>query len=559
MWDDVFQTCSLKESPNANKARPRCRLRLQTKLGIAFSILVIFTSAILILTLFMNVRGHLRNDIRERLINIARLAALQIDGDMHATLTERSQETSPDYYRIKWTLQKIRDASPNVRFIYTWRLNDVNELVFVVDAETDPKEMSHIGEVFHSEKYPLLGKKLVHIKGAVADEEFDVDKWGVWLSGYAPFYKSGGIREGIVGVDIAATDVLAKERNFLWAALIVFIFAVPPTAAMGWFLGHKLTAPIAKLITATKKIMEGNLSYRAPISCYDEIGKLAESFNNMTQQLQDEIIARGKEIVNRSRAEKKLAELNRQLEKTIDKLSEANRELSEVAFIAAHDLKTPVRAVGSLASMIRMDYKDKLDKETINNLNTITFKAEKMSELLDGMLQYCRLERITDNCKKINLNEVVKRIIMEIKAPENIEIVIENELPEIDFESNHAELLFGHLIKNAVKFIDKPKGRITIACRDSKDYWKISVSDNGPGIEQRHFSKIFKLFQTLNARDDFSGAGVGLSIAKKIIELYNGAIWVESNIGHGSTFYFALPKTGCEKSAALNESLSSAI
>jgi signal transduction histidine kinase len=534
------------KAATSGNGRSLSNMSLQTKLVIAFSAMAIITSAILTFAFFQTARRQLREDVRERLRNIASIAALQIDGDAHSTLVEPGQEKSAAYTRIKWVLQKIRDHSPNVRYIYTWRFNEAGELIFVVDAETNPDEMSHIGEVYRSNEDKKFAERLARVKGATADEKFNKDRWGIWLSGYAPFYRSGGIREGIVGIDIAAEDVIAKEREFLLLSLTVFTCVVPAAMLTGWLLGRKLTAPITKLIKATEQIMEGDLGYMAPVDSNDEIGTLAKSFNRMTRELHEEIVARGQEIEERSRTEK-------ELEMTVNKLSATNRDLSEVATIAAHDLKTPVRAVGSLASMIRSDYEGKLDKEAVDELNLILAKADKMNELLDGMLQYCRLERTINYCPRVDANEVVKDVISEMSAPETIEITIENNLPIIECEPKHTELLFGHLIRNAIKFMDKPKGTIKIRCLDKKDFWQFSVSDNGPGIEQKYFPKIFKLFQTLKPRDEIAGAGVGLSIAKKIVELYNGAIWVESQKGTGSTFSFAIPKHGCKEAMEQNQ------
>ena len=528
-------------------------MSLQTKLGIAFSSLIIITTALLTFALFMTARRQLREDVRERLRNIASIAALQIDGDAHATLVGPGQENNAEYTRIKWVLQKIRYHSPNVRYIYTWRFNEAGELVFVVDTETNPDEISHIGDVYRSNDDPKLAEKLVQAKGAIADERFNKDQWGVWLSGYAPFYRTGGKREGIVGIDIAAEDVIGKEREFLRMASAVFACIIPLAMAMGWLLGSKLSSPIKKLTIASERIADGDLNYRVDLHCSNEIGMLSDAFNGMAQNLQEEIQARGREIKERSRSEKELAELNEELEMTANKLSATNRELSEVAYIAAHDLKTPVRAMGSLASMIRSDYEGKLDKEAVNELNMIVAKADKMNELLDGMLQYCRLERAINYCPRVDTNEVVKKVISEAAPPETIEITIENDLPVIECEPRHAEMLLGHLIRNAIKFMDKTKGLIKINCIEKNDFWQFSISDNGPGIEQRHFSKIFKLFQTLNSHDEVAGAGVGLSIAKKIVELYNGAIWIESQMGVGSTFSFAIPKHGCREALEQNK------
>jgi signal transduction histidine kinase len=517
-------------------------MRLQTKLGIAFSVLVIITSALLTFALFLTARQQLREGIRERLRNIASVAALQIDADAHATLVQRSQEDSATYLRIKWALQKIRNSNSCIRYVYTWRFNNAGQLVFVVDAETNPQEMSHIGDIYHCENEAAMRQKLRGLKGPLADEQFTADQWGIWLSGYAPFYGKGGQREGILGVDIAATNVIEQERKFLRIALLAFSCTTPLAMAMGWLIGRKLTTPIRNLTIASERIAEGDLNYRVHLHCSDEVGMLSLAFNKMAQKLQEEIHARGREIAERKRTEKKLADLNKELEVTVDKLSAANRDLADLTYVAAHDLKAPVRAIGSLASMMSLDYSDKLDEEGKRLLGLLVGRSERMNELINAVLEYSQIGRFTYQKEEVDINELVQRTIREITPPENIEITIENELPVITCERLHIMLVFKHLISNAVKFMDKPKGQIKIACVENNGFWRFSVADNGPGIESKYFAKIFKLFQTLKRRDEVEAVGVGLPLAKKIVDMYDGAIWVESEPGRGSTFFFALPK-----------------
>ncbi|MCD6308060.1 MAG: GHKL domain-containing protein, partial [Candidatus Latescibacteria bacterium] len=147
---------------------------------------------------------------------------------------------------------------------------------------------------------------------------------------------------------------------------------------------------------------------------------------------------------------------------------------------------------------------------------------------------------------RLDLNEIVPGIIDMIAAPDNIDIRIETPLPVIVAERTRIGQVFGNLLSNAVKFMDKPDGRISISCADRGGFWRFSVSDNGPGIEERYFERIFKIFQTLSPRDDFESTGVGLSLVKKIVTMYRGTVDVESTVGVGTTFYFTLPKTGEE-------------
>jgi signal transduction histidine kinase len=102
--------------------------------------------------------------------------------------------------------------------------------------------------------------------------------------------------------------------------------------------------------------------------------------------------------------------------------------------------------------------------------------------------------------------------------------------------------VFQNLLSNAVKYMDKPQGEVRVGCVEEDGFWKFSVADNGPGIEERHFERIFKIFQTLSPQDEFESTGIGLTVIKKIVELYGGKVWVQSKVGQGSTFFFTLPK-----------------
>jgi signal transduction histidine kinase len=142
-----------------------------------------------------------------------------------------------------------------------------------------------------------------------------------------------------------------------------------------------------------------------------------------------------------------------------------------------------------------------------------------------------------------------------VAPPDNIKVTIENELPTIKSEETRIMQVFQNLISNAVKYMDKPNGTIKIGCAEENGFWKFSVADNGPGIEEQHFERIFKIFQTLNSQDNFESTGIGLTVIKKIVEMYGGKIWVESEVGQGSTFYFTLPKSELEEEEIEDEKL----
>jgi len=226
----------------------------------------------------------------------------------------------------------------------------------------------------------------------------------------------------------------------------------------------------------------------------------------------------------------------------IIKVDNINKELKDFASIVSHDLKAPLRGIKSLATWILDDCSDKLGEQANEQMNLLLGRVERMYNLIDGVLQYSRAGRTEENIVQVNLDDFIPEAIDMLVPPENISITFENTMPVIECAETHIMQLFQNLLSNAIKYMDKPQGQIKVGCIEEDGFWKFSIADNGPGIEEKHFEKIFKMFQALSVSEDFEGTGVGLTITKKIVELYGGNIWVESKIGKGSTFFFTLPK-----------------
>lgn len=228
--------------------------------------------------------------------------------------------------------------------------------------------------------------------------------------------------------------------------------------------------------------------------------------------------------------------------KLIEKIDNINKELKDFASIVSHDLKAPLRGIKSLATWILDDSSGKLGEQGNEQMKLLLGRVERMYNLIEGVLQYSRAGRTEENIVKINLEEFIPETIDMLVPPENISITIEDKMPAIECSETHMMQLFQNLLSNAIKYMDKPKGQIKVGCVEEDGSWKFSISDNGPGIEEKYFDKIFKMFQALSVSEDIEGTGVGLTVAKKIVELYGGKIWVESKVGKGSTFFFTLPK-----------------
>ena len=235
----------------------------------------------------------------------------------------------------------------------------------------------------------------------------------------------------------------------------------------------------------------------------------------------------------RKEAETKNIELLRKLEKS-------NQELQEYAHIVSHDLKSPLRSITALISWIKTDNINVFDGESLQNFQDLDLTLETMDNLITDVLKYASLDANVSNDEYVKLDPLIRNLINVLYIPKNISINILNKLPSIKGDKTKFQQLFQNLIGNAIKFSNKKEGFINIDVEDFHSFYKFSIKDNGIGIEKRHFERIFKIFQSLEKSKDSSG--IGLSIVKKIVDIYKGEVWLESEIDKGTIFYFTLKK-----------------
>ena len=260
------------------------------------------------------------------------------------------------------------------------------------------------------------------------------------------------------------------------------------------------------------------------------------------QEKEDYIIAVTRDITERKQAEEKQAILIQELKDINKKVEGINQELKDFAYIVSHDLKAPLWGIKALSDWLLADYSDKLGEEGQKQIQSLLVQVKRMHNLIDGVLQYSRVGRVEEEIVQVDLNELVGEVIDMVAPAENISITVEDQLPVVECGKTRIMQVFQNLLSNAVKYMDKPQGEIKVGCVEEDGFWKFSVADNGPGIEERHFERIFKIFQTLSPQDEFESTGIGLTVIKKIVELYGGKVWVQSKVGQGSTFFFTLPK-----------------
>lgn len=334
-----------------------------------------------------------------------------------------------------------------------------------------------------------------------------------------------------------------------------FLYANP---AMLWMTGYESLADLQQhlamdlyLDVRQRDILLDRLTQTGQVENFEitlrtKHGQCRQVLISATQE-GDQIAGTLFDISERKQAEAEIRRLNAELESRVKQrtaeLEAANRELKDFAYIVSHDLKAPLRAISRLGQWLVDDYAALFDDKGKEMVGLLIQRVQRMDSLINGILEYSRVGRIVGETVPVDLNRLIQEVIEQIAPPPHIHIVTATPLPTLFVDQTRLFQVFQNLISNAVRFMDKPEGQITVGCVDEETQWRLSVTDNGPGIDLRDHERIFKIFQTGHARDELESTGVGLAIVKKIVEFYGGQVGVESTPGNGSRFWLTWPKS----------------
>ncbi|RKD93587.1 sensor histidine kinase [Halopiger aswanensis] len=241
-------------------------------------------------------------------------------------------------------------------------------------------------------------------------------------------------------------------------------------------------------------------------------------------------------LVDRSRAR---AELN----ETVAELEESNERLKRFAYVASHDLQEPLRMISSYLQLLESRYADDLDADAEEYIDFAVDGADRMREMVDGLLTYSKIDLDESEFEPVDTADVVEGVLdgLEGRIDETDATVAVGELPEVVGVGRQLDQLFSNLLTNAIKYSGDEPPEIEIDADRRGDRCVFSVADNGIGIEPEYVDQIFDVFSRLHTNDEFEGTGIGLSLCRKIVDHHDGDIWVDSEPGEGTTFYFTLP------------------
>lgn len=241
------------------------------------------------------------------------------------------------------------------------------------------------------------------------------------------------------------------------------------------------------------------------------------------------------------------AVLEEQIKNYAIELERSNKELEDFAYVVSHDLQEPLRAISNYLQLVERGYKEKLDDKGKDFITRAVNGARRMQDMINDLLLYSRITTRAKSYEPCSFETIVDRALNSLSAAiERSNAVIKRDskkpMPELLCDESQVLRLFQDLIANALKFCHKPRPFIHLSSQDKGDEWLFSVKDNGIGIKPEHRERIFKIFQRLHIRGKYPGTGVGLAICRKIVERHRGKIWIESEAGKGSTFFFTIKK-----------------
>jgi len=323
----------------------------------------------------------------------------------------------------------------------------------------------------------------------------------------------------------------AELRERIWmTSLLVAVLGI----AIGGAISVSLSKRIERLRKGTEIIGDGDLDHKVGTAARDEIGELSRAFDKMTERLKETTVSR--DDLEKEVEERKLTEAE---------LARSNADLEQFAYLASHDLQEPLRMVASYMQLLERRYKGKLDENADEFIGYAVDGSKRMQKMINDLLAYSRVGTHGREFERTDSDSAFEYALANLEtAIEKSEgMVTHDALPTVMADPTQLVQVFQNLVGNAIKFSGEAPPRVHVSAKREGEEWIFSVSDSGIGFDEKYSERAFVVFKRLHGTG-YAGTGIGLAICKRIVERHGGRIWVSSQPGKGSTFYFTLPATG---------------
>ena len=399
-----------------------------------------------------------------------------------------------------------------------------------MDLSSSERDM--IADIDRSfERAVLLAAEFVGLDGERAEHERELVASRARLTGMFERQLQPAAEQNVAATRNNVAAVLDSALVAVWIAILAGAMA----GVAGFAMSHLLVSrPIARLVRATNAFAGGRLDSRVDFSATGDVGDLVSSFNQMAMA--------------RETAEDEIARLNDALSAQVRQLEDSNRELESFTYSVSHDLRAPLRAIDGFTRMIEEGHAQGVDAEGREHLSTVRQSADRMGQLIDGLLRLSRLGHEAVRPTRVEPTIIVQEVLAQggIADDPNVELVV-GRLPPCHADPALLRQVFANLLQNAHKFSrDSRPARIEVGASrtggpEIDPDTVYFVRDNGAGFDERYAHKLFGVFQRLHRADEYEGTGIGLALVQRIVERHGGRVWATGEVGVGATFSFTLP------------------
>ncbi len=383
------------------------------------------------------------------------------------------------------------------------------------------------------------------------------DQWGDGRMVLVPKHDGRG-RSYLLASSMNINDIKTMLHKTMVNAFIINALVLFAGLVLSFISSSFLTKPIIRLTKVAEDIARGNLDHKIEMQGSLELRMLSKSIEAMAGSIHKKI----KEIKNKNtelikeiedrkiieetlrKSEEKNRLLNRELELRVRQrtlqLEETGKELEDFAYSVSHDLRAPLRSITGFAEIIQRRHKASLNEEGRHYLDNVIKAGRQMGTLIDDLLRFSRLGRKAVKLETIPLDDIFKTTLATLSdqiKKTNARITLPEHMPFIQGDLKLTVHIFNNILENALKY-RKPDElpMIDVRCDTEDDYVVVSIADNGIGIEKEYQEKIFNIFQRLHSQEDYPGTGIGLAAVRKVLQIMDGKVWVESEPGMGSVF-----------------------